>query len=61
LIGRKFEAHLLIEEKRLKDIADLKMLLQLTYVGIPWREIVHKDIVRICKEYKINIDIPGEK
>jgi hypothetical protein len=61
LIGRKFEAHLLIEEKRLKDIADLKMLLQLTYVGISWREIVHKDIVRICKEYKINIDIPGEK
>ena len=49
LMGRMFEAHLLIEDKKLKDISDLQMLLQLTYVGVPWREIVHKDIVRICK------------
>jgi hypothetical protein len=29
---RKFETHILIQEKKFQDIKDLEMLLQITYV-----------------------------
>ena len=45
----------------MKDIKDLEMLLHITYIETPQSEIIHKDIVRICKQYKININIPGEE
>ena len=57
--GAKFSINNLIEAERGNDKKDLEELLKATCVEKPKSHLIMKDLVRLCTQFNINIDLPG--
>ena len=59
LSAKKFDIHTLIELEKARDVRDLKMLLQATFIDVSERKVMLDDLINICKMKELNIRIPG--
>lgn len=47
--GKNFSINHLLTEEKVRDFKDLTELLMATYVELPERHVVMKDLVKLCK------------